>query len=172
MVLLLNAAIDEPQLTTKKAQQIDTSDYVCRNSGRYLRAFPHVSGATDAATARTLDLSNGSAGIFDPAQVPSAIGLDAPVEQAGGVSFRLVESGGAVEAERTFGGYTIPTRVRVDWCVGNCGSKPKASSSVRAVRTPYSDNRALHVSGGPRHNRESRNRDGPASARATCRRFW
>jgi len=161
MVLLLNAAIDEPQLTTKKAQQIDTSDYVCRNSGRYLRAFPHVSGATDAATARTLDLSNGSAGIFDPA-----------VEQAGGVSFRLVESGGAVEAGRTFGGYTIPTRVRVDWCVGNCGSKPKASSSVRAVRTPYSDNRALHLSGGPRHNRESRNGDGPANARATCRRFW
>jgi hypothetical protein len=35
----------------------------------------------------------------------------------GGGPFRLVDFGGIVDAESTFGGYTIPTRLRVGWYV-------------------------------------------------------
>jgi hypothetical protein len=37
----------------------------------------------------------------------------------GGGAFQLVDFGGVVGAERTFGGYTIPTRVRVGWYFGS-----------------------------------------------------
>jgi hypothetical protein len=37
----------------------------------------------------------------------------------GGGSFRLVEFGGMLDAERTFAGYTIPSRVRVGWYFGS-----------------------------------------------------
>ena len=33
--------------------------------------------------------------------------------------FRIVDFGGVMEDERTFGGYTIPTRVRVGWFIGS-----------------------------------------------------
>ena len=36
-----------------------------------------------------------------------------------GAAFRLVDFGGFMEAEGTFGGYTIPTRVRVGWYFGS-----------------------------------------------------
>jgi hypothetical protein len=37
----------------------------------------------------------------------------------GGGAFRLVDFGGVVGAEGTFGGYTIATRVRVGWYFGS-----------------------------------------------------
>jgi hypothetical protein len=37
----------------------------------------------------------------------------------GGGAFRLVDFGGVMEAEGTFSGYTIPTRVRVGWHFGS-----------------------------------------------------
>jgi hypothetical protein len=36
----------------------------------------------------------------------------------GGGAFRLVDFGGVLEAVATFGGYTIPSRVRVGWFIG------------------------------------------------------
>ena len=37
----------------------------------------------------------------------------------GGGTFGLVDFGGVIEAEATFGRYTIPTRVRVGWFFGS-----------------------------------------------------
>ena len=37
----------------------------------------------------------------------------------GGGAFRLVDFGAIIEEERTFDGYTIPTRVRVGWYFGS-----------------------------------------------------
>lgn len=36
-----------------------------------------------------------------------------------GGAFRMLPFGGTMEAEKTFGGYTIPTRIRVGWNFGN-----------------------------------------------------
>jgi uncharacterized protein DUF6544 len=38
-----------------------------------------------------------------------------------GGAFRLLDFGGVVEEERTFPGYTIPTRLRVGWYFGITG---------------------------------------------------
>jgi len=43
--------------------------------------------------------------------------------------FRYVACGGTVGAERTFGGYTIPTQIPVCWYFGIDRSSPRASSS-------------------------------------------
>ncbi len=41
-----------------------------------------------------------------------------------GGSFRAVDFGGVAEDEQTFGGYTIPTRLRVGWYVGSPQFEP------------------------------------------------
>jgi hypothetical protein len=38
---------------------------------------------------------------------------------ADGGDFKMMPFGGTMESEKTFGGYTIPTRIRVGWNFGN-----------------------------------------------------
>jgi hypothetical protein len=53
----------------------------------------------------------------------------------GGGAFRLVDFGGLMETEGTFGGYTIPTRVRVGWYFGS----PRFESDGEFFRATIDD---------------------------------